>query len=258
MSSFIKYFAYHPLTRGLCCTVEDLMHRYRHLGTSQRRRQTMGALSTCNDTDSCIAFAQTHNLGPTQIATEIDAFLKLVESRQVRIVLEIGTARGGTTFLFGHLLRQLELLATVDLVPRHPRLLRDLFSPRLEFHAISGSSYAPSTVEKINQCLRGRKIDLLFIDGDHRYEGVAADFKLYSPLVASDGLIAVHDIVPSLDSGNPIHQNRWVGGVPQFWQELRPQAREYWEFVAHWKQNGFGIGVVSNRDLTPCIRHTPD
>jgi hypothetical protein len=34
---------------------------------------------------------------------------------------------------------------------------------------------------------------LLFIDGDHRYEGVRRDFEMYSPLVGAGGLIAFHD-----------------------------------------------------------------
>lgn len=36
-------------------------------------------------------------------------------------------------------------------------------------------------------------IELLFIDGSHRYENVLADFKLYSPKVVAGGLIVFHD-----------------------------------------------------------------
>jgi len=37
------------------------------------------------------------------------------------------------------------------------------------------------------------KIDLLFIDGDHRYEGVLRDFTMWSPLIKPGGFIAFHD-----------------------------------------------------------------
>jgi hypothetical protein len=37
------------------------------------------------------------------------------------------------------------------------------------------------------------KIDLLFIDGDHSYEGVKKDFDLYSKIVSPHGLILIHD-----------------------------------------------------------------
>jgi len=36
--------------------------------------------------------------------------------------------------------------------------------------------------------------DLLFIDGDHRYEAVAADLRLWLPSVKPGGVVAMHDI----------------------------------------------------------------
>lgn len=37
------------------------------------------------------------------------------------------------------------------------------------------------------------KIDLLFIDGDHSYEGVKKDFDLYSTILSDHGIIVLHD-----------------------------------------------------------------
>jgi hypothetical protein len=37
------------------------------------------------------------------------------------------------------------------------------------------------------------KIDLLFIDGNHSYEGVKTDFELYSKLLSDNGIIVIHD-----------------------------------------------------------------
>jgi hypothetical protein len=37
------------------------------------------------------------------------------------------------------------------------------------------------------------KIDLLFIDGDHTYEGVKRDFDLYSTILSENGVIIIHD-----------------------------------------------------------------
>jgi predicted O-methyltransferase YrrM len=41
-----------------------------------------------------------------------------------------------------------------------------------------------------------KRLDFLFIDGDHTYEGVKQDFEMYTPLVRKGGLVAMHDIVP--------------------------------------------------------------
>lgn len=37
------------------------------------------------------------------------------------------------------------------------------------------------------------KVDILFIDGDHSYEGVKKDFELYSKILNPNGLIIIHD-----------------------------------------------------------------
>ena len=63
------------------------------------------------------------------------------------------------------------------------------------------------------RALADTHIDFLFIDGDHTYEGVKSDFEMYSPLVRSGGLIALHDIVPGPEG--------CVGGVPKYWSELK-------------------------------------
>jgi hypothetical protein len=41
--------------------------------------------------------------------------------------------------------------------------------------------------------LQDIKIDFLFIDGDHSYEGVKLDFDLYSKILSKDGIIVLHD-----------------------------------------------------------------
>ena len=37
------------------------------------------------------------------------------------------------------------------------------------------------------------KIDVLWIDGDHSYEGVKTDFELYSKIMSDNGIIIIHD-----------------------------------------------------------------
>ncbi len=41
--------------------------------------------------------------------------------------------------------------------------------------------------------LQDIKIDVLFIDGDHSYEGVKKDFDLYSTILSENGIIIIHD-----------------------------------------------------------------
>jgi predicted O-methyltransferase YrrM len=55
-------------------------------------------------------------------------------------------------------------------------------------------------------------IDLLFIDGDHSYEGVLADWRTYSPALAPGATLVFHDI-------------GWAEGVQQvISKEVRPRV----------------------------------
>jgi predicted O-methyltransferase YrrM len=95
-----------------------------------------------------------------------------------------------------------------------------------------------NTLKKVEKLLDGRRVDYLFIDGDHTYEGVKMDYEMYSRLVRPGGIIAFHDIVE-----HPRHLNV---GVPRFWRELKrhlPPDR-YVEIVKDWKQGWAGIGLI--------------
>jgi hypothetical protein len=64
--------------------------------------------------------------------------------------------------------------------------LRKTFYPRI-IKSTSEDAYYNFFV------LHDIKIDLLFIDGDHSYEGVKKDFDLYTKLLSDSGLVILHD-----------------------------------------------------------------
>src|SRR5438876_544284 len=39
----------------------------------------------------------------------------------------------------------------------------------------------------------GRQVDFIFFDGDHSYEGLRDDWDAWTPLVARNGIVAIHD-----------------------------------------------------------------
>jgi hypothetical protein len=81
--------------------------------------------------------------------------------------------------------------------------------------------------------------------GDHRYEGVAADYDLFHRLVRPGGIVAFHDIVPDSRSRGGPDTGTDAGGVPRFWDEVRSRfpatASELIESPA---QDACGIGVL--------------
>ena len=64
-----------------------------------------------------------------------------------------------------------------------------------------------------------KPIDLLFIDGDHSYDGVKADWRSFTPYMSRFGIVVFHDTIWDLNPGGKLHRGDM--GVPQFVEELR-------------------------------------
>ena len=58
---------------------------------------------------------------------------------------------------------------------------------------IKGNSNSDETENKLKESLNSNELDLLFIDGDHTYEGVKNDFERFSKYVKRGGFIVVDD-----------------------------------------------------------------
>ncbi|MBS0659727.1 MAG: class I SAM-dependent methyltransferase [Verrucomicrobia bacterium] len=190
-------------------------------------------------------------LGPHQDDDEICRFLEFAAAHGLCTrVLEIGVAAGGTNFLLAHALPDVRLVLGVDLRLMNERILRFFRQTPQRFEYVEGSSQDPAALERVRRALDGQPLDLLFIDGDHHYAGVAADFTLYRPLVRPGGLIAFHDIVPDHQTRHGRATGRWAGDVPILWAELKPHFRTH-EFVHDPGQDGLGIGVLEHDPSVP-------
>ncbi|RJR41452.1 MAG: class I SAM-dependent methyltransferase [Desulfobacteraceae bacterium] len=182
-------------------------------------------------------------VGASQVRSEFTSLFNEVWVRQPRIVMEIGTARGGSLLAWCRLAETLAI--SIDLpggihgggyaAPR-AKLYEEFAHGRkgVKVALLREDSHQEKTKTLVSSLLQGRRIDFLFIDGDHTYTGVKRDFELWKPLVANQGMVAFHDIVdhpqqPSID-------------IRRFWKELRASfiTREFVQDYA----SGFGIGVV--------------
>lgn len=205
----------------------------------KKRDEIIGQFARCSSVQDCIDFTKQHmGTGSCQIQSEIAAALDFIAGSSPKIMFEIGTLNGGTSLLFGRFLPTIETMVCIDLHVKNKETLKLLARPKQQWLFFDMSSYGDETIKRISKFLNGRLIDALFIDGDHRYEGVKQDFLRYRQFVREGGIILFHDIVES--SGN---SSAWAGGVPQLWQELSPHY-EHREFVQSRDQEGFGIGAL--------------
>lgn len=184
--------------------------------------------------------------GLVQKPSEMLGLIEYLKQDKPKTICEIGTFRGGTTFLLSQALESVDTTIGVDIAIRNASLMRYLKRQDLRLHFVRGSSYDPATVARVEAVLRGRQLDLLFIDGDHAYSGVSADFFAYRPLVRDGGLIAFHDIVSDYATRFGRQTSSSTGGVPVFWSQIK-DALWSREFIEDREQDGFGIGLLRNR-----------
>jgi cephalosporin hydroxylase len=184
------------------------------------------------------------SISPTQVKEEITELLKILARHKPQTILEIGTARGGTLFLFTRVAGSDARIISIDLpggrfgggYPEWRIPLYESFAIHNQrMYLIRGDSHANSTLKKVKEILDGQGLSFLFIDGDHTYEGVKKDFEMYSPLVKKDEIIAFHDIVP--------HPPEIGCEVSRFWNEIKHSYR-YYEIVKDWNQGWAGIGIL--------------
>jgi cephalosporin hydroxylase len=184
------------------------------------------------------------SLEPMQIREELRRFAAAAAAIDPDTVCEIGTARGGSYYIWTRYLNATNYIS-IDLPGgrfggghsrRRAEFLQELQqNPEIKQTFLRGSSHSPQTVRHVEATLDSREIDFLFIDGDHTYEGVKDDFERYSPFVTDGGLIAFHDIVTI--EHDPDCE------VDRFWRELRDEY-ETTEIIADPQQDRGGVGLI--------------
>jgi predicted O-methyltransferase YrrM len=161
----------------------------------------------------------------SQERNSIKELAKTVVEEDPTTILEIGSARGGSFYIWCRYIDSAEVLVSLDLrfPGRRDRFFQQ-FSAEKEIIAIEGDSQKEQTYELVNDHISTRDVDFLYIDASHKYSDVKYDFERYSRLLGGSGMIGLHDIT---------HPGT---GVPQFWEELQ---NEY-------ETEEFGRGTVKN------------
>ena len=139
-----------------------------------------------------------------QAEFELEQMVAAVERHDPETALEIGIWDGGT--LWHWLQIAYEVVAVDDRMRRQGDWFEWAQEKHTELHLYQGMSNDPSVIEKVEQ---HAPYDFLFIDADHTYPSVLADWNNYSPMVKEGGLVAFHDIFA-----------RPGYGVSRLWGEL--------------------------------------
>lgn len=184
----------------------------------------------------------------------IQSFLKNYKTKKI---LEIGSYKGGSTMLWAQMVKPYNgKVYSCDLTFDSGGFYytdenNKTFSYRRQVYndteyekyivELPGDSHDLNHIEKIKGVV-GNDVDLLFIDGDHSYNGVKQDFENFYSLVKENGYIIFHDI-----QDTEIHRDQGCE-VSEFWNEIK-DLYPSWEFI---DQNDYitapsksmGIGVI--------------
>jgi predicted O-methyltransferase YrrM len=146
-----------------------------------------------------------HGIASLQI-DEAALLFRLARDAERGPIAEIGRFRGGSTMVFATALPEgIELWSYdfhVALRPDMPGAeLDDELRAALDRYGLAGKVHLLVADSRSADPPPG-ELELLFIDGDHSYEGAKADFDRWSAFVAAGGHVLFHDAVDTGGYGN--------------------------------------------------------
>ena len=171
---------------------------------------------------------------------EFTELLKIYKRMAPKCVVEVGSFKGGTLYYWLKNAKAGAQIVSVDLGPEFwveadrgfDKSVWQSWAPRnVRLDVVNGDSHDVSIVEQVRELCP--QVDFLFIDGDHSYEGVKADYENYGALVRKGGIIAFHDVCrdPRV-------------GVWKFYEELQAKGLRTKTFTSKPGQTRMGIGVL--------------
>lgn len=147
-------------------------------------------------------------------------------------VLEIGVDVGHTT---SALLAGVEIsgghLYSVDINPA----CGIVYNSHPQWTFINRAEDKDMLMKMFTPHIDGAFFDLIYIDGDHSYEGVKADLETAFALIKSPGLILMHDVL-ALDPPNSFP------GVRRAFDEIEVSGKVAGKYI---RQGSYGLGVIS-------------
>lgn len=170
---------------------------------------------------------------------ELERLLALFQLANPKHVCELGVADGGLTWCWAHNCSPGAHILSVDWWnPDAPypdnRACFGHWALRntCTIDWVAGDTRADDTLARVKAFA---PFDWLFIDAGHAIKDVTSDWERYSPLVAPGGVVAFHDITPTMRPDQV--------EVHLLWRELK-RGRKHVEIFENDGDDKLGIGLL--------------
>ena len=202
---------------------------------------------------TAFAYVMQSRCHPLQRSFEMQEMFNLVQGNKPRVVVEIGTSRGGGVYHWADNVECVDRIAGVDVngQPYAP-VFREMF-PSIDWHFHHGSSLERDWLDGLIAWLGGDKIDVLFIDGCKT--AFRTDFDNHLSLMSPSGIVFMHDIQSTaaaawkqLEERSPWDTCRLIDTSESLaaMQRMRrgEEATAYEKWLRSYRGRSAGVGVV--------------
>ncbi len=193
-----------------------------------------------------VAELAVREMGSMQKASELEFLLE--RARGAKVVVEVGSAKGGTLWALCQVADPDAIIVSVGLagkvfsINQYDETRTDNFKKfavgRQQVHVVDRDTHAPEARTELERVLGGKKIDFLLIDADHTWLGAKTDWQTYAPMVRKGGTVAFHDV-----GKYPFHEGNFCE-VERVWVKLKGQYPSE-EFIDAEGGDWGGVGVLT-------------